>query len=124
MGEGENETKADAHAMQLKLPSKMNSRTGSEGPKRNVGLECIAVILKKSADVQEARTQGRGLIISSCSRALAAASHGASACSHALVLRQIETIPTAIMSKKTAARRRRIELKQCQLLQAFQIPCT
>ena len=47
MGEGAIETKADAHAMQLKLQSKMNSRAGVEGPKRNVCLECIAVILSR-----------------------------------------------------------------------------
>ena len=120
MGEGENETKADAHAMQLKLPSKMNSRTGSEGPKRNVGLECIAVILKKSADVQEARTQGRGLIISSCD---AAANARLQPCFGIASDRNYSHSHHDV-SKKTAARRRRIELKQCQLLQAFQIPCT
>ena len=47
MGEGAIETKADAHAMQLKLPSKMSSRTGAEGRRRDVGLECIAVILSR-----------------------------------------------------------------------------
>ena len=57
MGEGAIETKADAHAMQLKLQSKMNSREDAEGPKRIVGLECIAFILKSEEcweDVQSA----------------------------------------------------------------------
>ena len=46
MGEGAIETKADAHATQLKVPSKMNSRADAEGRKRHVGLEFIAVILQ------------------------------------------------------------------------------